>query len=306
MKKIPALLLLALLCIQAQAQNTRWSVTRQKNYSQSHPIGTETLQLRNSFGKMELKTWDRNEVKVDAVITVSAMENDYALKLLEAIKIVDNKAADAISFKTQIGDEDRGWNGNQSSEMHIDYTVYFPAHARLDARNMFGNMLIGDYSGEGELVSMHGSFTGGKLSNLKKLTVQFGKANIQSLSNTDILFQHSVIDIAEINGDLKGQINFCDGVDLLLGSQAKSIDLKSQHSSLYFFLEKNKNLEYDINTNNGIATGKGDIRLQEVNETTGNVRSIGYRPNHRYTGKLGSGNGSKLQVSTSFGNVRLL
>lgn len=89
-----------------QAQdNYKWAVTKQKDYSKSYPIGNETISLSNQFGKMEIKTWDKNEIKVDVKIVVSTQEEAFASSLLDAIQVKDEKTTEEIRFKTQIGDE---------------------------------------------------------------------------------------------------------------------------------------------------------------------------------------------------------
>lgn len=289
-----------------QAQdNYKWAVTKQKDYSKSYPVGNETLSLKNQFGKMEIKTWDKNEIKVDIKIVVSTQEEDFANHLLEAIQIKDEKTTDEISFRTQIGDEKKGWSSNQSSKMNIDYTVYLPAKAKLDATNSFGPMEFGDYSGEANITSSHGTLTAGHLSNLKSLKVNFGKAKIAKLGNTEVNFSHTRIDIEEVTGDLKGTINFCNSIDLPINSSVKNIDLKNSHTSLYLLLPKGNGISYDIATTNATATGKGDIVLEEENPTASGQR-IAFRPNRHYVGKIGNGAGMNINIKSSFGSVRLM
>jgi hypothetical protein len=289
-----------------QAQdNYKWAVTKQKDYSKSYPIGNETLNLKNQFGKMEIKTWDKNEIKVEVKIVVSTQEEDFANSLLDAIQIKDEKTTDEINFKTQIGDEKKGWSSNQSSKMNIDYTVYLPTKAKLNATNSFGPMELGDYSGEANIISSHGTLTAGHLSNLKSLKVNFGKAKIAKLGNTEVNFSHTRIDIDEVTGDLKGTINFCNSIDLPINSNVKNIELKNSHTSLYLLLPKGNGISYDIATSNATATGKGDIVLEEEKPDSPGQR-IAFRPNRHYVGKIGNGAGMNINIKSSFGSVRLM
>lgn len=291
---------------QLQAQdNYKWAVTKQKDYSKSYPVSQETLSLKNQFGKMEIRTWDKNEIKVEVKVVVSAQEDAFASSLLDAIQIKDEKTAAEISFRTQIGDEKKGWSSNQSSKMNIDYTVYVPAKAKLKATNTFGPMDLGDYSGEAEITSSHGTLTAGDLSNLKSLKVNFGKAKIGKLGNTEVNFNHTRIDIEEVTGDLKGTINFCNSIDLPLNSSVKNIELKNSHTSLYLLLPKGNGISYDIATNNATATGKGDIVLEEEKSASPGQR-ISFRPNRHYVGKIGNGNGTNISIKSNFGSVRLM
>lgn len=290
--------------VQAQ-DNYKWAVTKQKDYSKSYPVGNETLSLKNQFGKMEIRTWDKNEIKVEVKVVISTQEDAFATSLLDAIQIKDEKTTDEISFRTQIGDEKKGWSSDQSSKMNIDYLVYLPAKAKLKATNAFGPMDLGDYSGEAEITSSHGTLTAGSLSNLKSLKINFGKAKIGKLGNTEVTFSHTRIDITEVTGDLKGTINFCNSIDLPLNSSVKNIDLKNSHTSLYLMLPKGNGISYDISTNNATATGKGDIVLEEEKTESAGQR-ISFRPNRHYIGKIGNGNGTTINIKSSFGSVRLM
>lgn len=298
-----SLLLITLLAnIGFSQDDYKWAVTRQKDFSKTYPVGSETISLKNHFGKMEIKTWDKNEVKVDAKILVSTQEEAFANTLLNAIQVLDEKTADEISFKTQIGDEKKGWSTNQSHKMTIDYIVYLPEKAKLKATNSFGPMEIGDYSGEAELHSSHGSLTAGHLSNLKSLKVNFGKLKITKLGKTEANFSHSRIDIDELNGDLKADVTFCNSIDLAVSSSVKNIDIKTSHTSLYLLLPKGIAADYDIQTAHSTASGKGDIKLVEEKST--DTRRISF--NHHYTGKIGSGGETNINIKSNFGSVRLL
>src|SRR6478735_11441324 len=105
-----------------------WPVKLQKDYSKTYPVGSELLAVMNRYGKMTIETWDKNEIKVDAQISVSAQTNEYAAKMLERININDEKKTDRIEFLTKLGD----WNddnNNGGHEIRIDLVVHVPATA---------------------------------------------------------------------------------------------------------------------------------------------------------------------------------
>ena len=179
---IASITLLMIACSCFGQENYKWAVTKQKDFTKTYPIGTAVVSLRNQFGKMEIKHWDKNEVKVEAKILVSTQEDTYASNLLDMVQIVEKINSDTISFKTQIGEENKGWSTNQSNKMSIDYIVYLPAHAKLKAYNSFGSLEIGDHIGEADIQSSHGSLTAGNLTNAKSLKINFEKPELVSLA----------------------------------------------------------------------------------------------------------------------------
>jgi hypothetical protein len=79
---------------------------KSKSYSKSYNVdANDKLQIENRYGKVEVNTWAKNEVKVDVEIKTYANEDDDAQKLLDMVKINDSKDGNGVNFKTQIGDE---------------------------------------------------------------------------------------------------------------------------------------------------------------------------------------------------------
>lgn len=291
-------------CLSATAQESyKWAVTKQKDFAKTLPIGNSVVSLRNQFGKMDIKHWEKNEVKVEARIIVSTQEEAFANTLLDMIQVIEKVSPDTLSFKTQIGDEKKGWSTNQSNKMSIDYTVYLPNNARLIAYNSFGPLEIGDHVGELDIQSSHGSLVAGKLSNIKSIKVNFGKARISKLGKTEASFSHSSIDIEELTGDISANVNFCNSIDLPIGNAVKNIDIKTSHTSIYLLLPKTISGDYNIETTHATASGKGSFELKE--DKPENIRGR-VTFNHRYTGKFGTGGDAKINIKSNFGSVRLL
>lgn len=306
MKKIITLFSLLLAGIYTlHAQDTyKWAVTKQKNFSKTHPIGSAVVTLKNQFGKMEIRHWEKNEVKLEATILVSTQEEAYANTLLDMIQVVEKAGTDTISFTTQFGDENKGWSTNQSNKMSIDYIVYLPASAKLKAHNSFGPMQIGNHNGEADIQSSHGSLTAGDLANIKSLKVSFSKAKIGKLGKTEADFRHSSIDIEELTGDIKATVSFCNSLDIPVSNSVKNIDINTSHTSIYLLLPKTMGGEYDIATTHATATGKGSFELQEEKKADNLRNRVDF--NHHYTGKLGNGGDAKINIKSNFGSVRLL
>jgi len=285
-------------------ENYVWPVKLQKDYTKTYPVGSETVALMNRYGKMTIETWDRNEVKVDAHITVGAQTNEYATRILDKISIGDEKKSDRIEFVTKLVDWSNPDDYNGGHEMRIDYTVHIPANGKLYAENNFGPLTIGDYKGEAELLCKYGTLTAGKLSNAKNITVEFGKAMIESISDSKLLFRYSRIDIAKIAGNIQGQFDFCNSIDMPVDNSLKKLELKNSYTSLYLVVPKDFSADYDITTNNARVTAKYDMVIKE--EQAANTRTNSFSPNHHYLGSFGRTGGTQINIKSNFGNVRVM
>ncbi len=290
----------------AQERNTHiWPVKLQKEYTKTYAVGSETIMLNNRYGQLTIEAWDKNEVKVEAHITVGAQSNEYATKVLDRISVVDEKKPETISFLTKLEDWSNDGDYNGGHEMRIDYLVHLPANAKLYAENNFGPITIGDYTGESRFVNKYGTLTAGKLGNCKAMTVEFGKASIESISNSELVFKYSKVDITKMAGVIKAKFDFCNSVDMNVDNGIQQLELKNSYTSLYMVTPKDFSADYDIVTNNARATSKyAAITEEPIAGANGKINT--FSPNHRYTGTFGKSGGTKLSIQSSFGNVRLM
>lgn len=283
-----------------------WAVKLQKDYSKSYPVTNETLVLMSRYGKMNIETWDKNEIKVEAHISVGAQSNEYATQVLNRVSVNDEKKDDKIIFSTQIS----SWSDNSSNgghEMRVDYTVHIPANAKLYAENNYGPLTIGDYKGESELICKYGTLTAGKLSNSKSVTVEYGRANIESISDSKLMFRYSRVDITKLSGKITGQFDYCTSVDMPVDNALKQLELKNNYTNLHLMAPTDFSADYDITTSNARVTGKNSFVIkEELSATAANSRSNNFSPNHKYAGSLGKGGGTLINIKSNSGNIRVM
>jgi hypothetical protein len=300
------ILLSATNALAQESNNHIWPVKVQKDYNKSYPVTNETLVLMSRYGKMNIETWDKNEIKVEAHISVGAHSNEYATQVLNRVTINDEKKDDRIIFMTQVtGWSDNGSNGGH--EMQIDYTVHLPANAKLYAENSYGPLTIGDYKGESELVCRSGTLTAGKLSNSKSLTEEYGRVDIESISDSKLMFRNSRVDIAKIAGKITGQFDYCTSIDMPVDNALKQLELMNNYTNLYLVAPSDFAADYDITTTNARVTGKNHFVIKEEPvSTAANSRTNNFSPNHKYAGSLGKGGGTQINIKSNYGNIRVM
>ncbi len=290
-----------------QEGNTHvWAVKLEKDYNKSYPVTNETLVLMSRYGKMNIETWDKNEIKVEAHISVGAQSNEYATQVLNRVSVNDEKKDNRIIFATQI----TGWSDNSSNgghEMRIDYTVHVPANAKLYAENSYGPLTIGDYKGEAELVCRSGTLTAGKLSNCKSVTVDYGRVIIESISDSKLMFRSSRVDIAKVAGKITGQFDYCTSIDMPVDNSLKQLELKNNNTNLYLMAPADFSADYEITTSNARVTGKNNFVIkEEMSATAANSRTNNFSTNHKYAGSLGKGGGTQINIKSNSGNIRVM
>jgi hypothetical protein len=310
MKKIlslcSALLLLCQVSLFAQDDNDnkndnkekkKYEFVKNKSFSKSYSLSSDKVSIQNSFGSVEIKTWSKNEVKVDVAIEVSSNVETLAQKIIDGISI-NSGNSNGVWFKT----ENKGTNNNngEKSTMSIDYVVYLPASNPLKVSNEFGKTIIPDYSGEVDLTSKFGSLTTGTLSNNKSISVEFGKANLGSVTNGNVSVKYSKAEIAKVAGNLKMNFEFCSATKINFDNSATSLDVKASYSTVNLRPMGDPSASYDISTSFGSFKNRTSVKFDGDDDG----EDHGPKFDFHYSGKSGSGN-IPVKVKTSFGKVIL-
>jgi len=236
---IPAILIFTITCLPvAYGQTT----SKEKKISGRFPADRGKLVIDNRYGKLDINTWDKNEVTVDITVTAKANSADDAQKILDAISITEpHDKSDGIYYKTVIGKEK---NAITNSEMSIDYVINMPRRLTAEFINKYGDIDISDVSGKlivdleyGALKT--GAITGGD----KVIKLSFGSATIASIETGSIKSSYSKLSI----------------------DKAGSIEVSNQFEKTV------------INTVHDLKIGQkyGDLKIGSVSQLEGNVQYAG-------------------------------
>lgn len=307
MKKInrslsPLLLLLAQFSLFGQVdheKNKKYEFVKTKSINKSYNVSAaDKLTIHNSFGSVEIHTWNKNEIKIDIDIDVSSNKDEFAQKLLEGITVRDEQKNNEISFKTSIKNSNNS-KGTKST-MAVNYSISMPPANPLTISNEFGATIIPDYAGEVDLSSKFGSLTTGSLKNIKKIVVEFGKANFESITNGAVTAKYSQAEFNKLVGNVTLNFEFCGATKISLDNNLTSLDLKASYSTVNLRPVGNPSASYSIFTSFGSFKNTTGIKFEgdEKNDNKG--------PDFdkNYEGKSGSGT-IPVKARTSFGKIIL-
>lgn len=304
------LLLLAQASLFAQNDNDndnknkkKYEFVKTKSVNKSYNVSaSDKLNIKNSFGSVEVKTWNRNEIKVDVEIEVSANTDALAQKMLDRISVKDEKSGNEISFKTDMKDihnsKDKNDSKNEKSTMSINYTISMPAGNALTVKNEFGATTVPDMNGEVDLTSKFGSLTTGNLANIKSINVEFGKATLANINNAPVTIKFSKAVISKLSGAVKMNLEFCSSVRLNLDNNLSSLDLKTSYSTVNLKPMGSLSASYNISTSFGSFKNTSDVKF-DSDEDKG---ERGPKFDFQYSGKSGSGS-VPVKVKSSFGKI---
>lgn len=275
-----------------------------KSYNVS---SSDKLNIKNSFGSVEVKTWNRNEIKVDVAIEVSANTDALAQKMIDRISVIDGKSGNEISFKTDMKDvhdsKDKNNSKGEKSTMSINYTISMPANNALTVKNEFGATTIPDMSGEVDLISKFGDLNTGNLTNVKNIQVEFGKANLANINGgSKVTIKFSKALISKLSGDVKLNLEFCNNVRLSLDNSLTSLDLKTSYSTVNLKPLGSLSASYNISTSFSTFKNTSAVKFSSDEDDDKNENRYGPRFDYEYSGKSGSGS-IPVKVKSSFGKI---
>ncbi len=187
-----ALCALLAFALRAEAWDHHGSLTEE--FHQTYPITADgRVELSNINGDVHISSWDRNEVKVDAVKYADTKEQ------LDAAKIEVDAGQDYVSIRTQYPDHDHTFErGSHHNPASVEYTVTVPRTASLEKISLVNGALnISGVRGEVRASCVNGQLEAKNLAGEAKLSTVNGRLD----AAFDQLASHS-IDLSSVNGSV--------------------------------------------------------------------------------------------------------
>jgi hypothetical protein len=282
------------------------NIEKKRTISKTYTVTAEDrLAIENSFGNITVSTWDKNVIQVDIEIGVRAPSDEKAQQMLDQINVTDHQGVKEIHFRTDIGrmsGKNKNNDNGDGRKFYVDYKVSMPSKNPLSIENSFGKINIPDFAGTTTLISKFGELTTGKIPNAKLIHVEFGKAEIGSLNNADIIFKfNSNSYVAGLSGSSKVDVQFCSRVDLTVDNAVTELSLFQSYSTINLKVSNTLSAQFDVYTNFGSFHNKTGYNISEEKEDD----SSGPKFDKTYSGSAGSGS-AKIKIKSSFGSVRLV
>jgi hypothetical protein len=221
-----------------------------EEFHKTYPISaTGRIELDNINGDVHISSWDRNEVKVDAIKTAGTKER------LDEARIEIDAGADYVSIVTKYPDHDHTFNwGSHNNPASVEYTLTVPRGARLDEIKLInGKLDVAGVSGEVHASCINGRLEAHNLSGRAELSTINGRieARFDQLAG-------SSIELNSVNGS----------VELTIPSDSKAeIEASTVSGSIEndFGLHVNNHRFVGHDLRGELAGGGTRIKLENVN-----------------------------------------
>jgi hypothetical protein len=299
-----------------------------KRISKSYPVdANDKLSINNQYGKVLVKVWNKNEIKVDIEVKAYERGEERAQSLLDGVEIEEGKSGNVISFKTNISSTSKTWaltlRGNseeQRNGVSIDYTVYMPGRNAVDITNKFGNINLPDFTGPVSIKCSYGSLQAAELQNsVNTIAVKYGSATIAGMAGGSVNVSYGSLNIAnadQVNADVKygstkiGKLGKGGKLDNRYGSlridelnsDIKDLSISTDKGSVFMGVKSSANFDFDVTVHMGRFQFPQD-RTKISSQTPDNERGPTFTKN--YKGQIGKGSNSTIEIKSNFGSVQI-
>lgn len=190
-----------------------------KTIKKEFPINASgTTSLQNKYGNIEVKTWDRNRVKISIIINVEAIGESYAQEAFDRIHIDFANDQNLVKAATRIEAQKNTWwssRTDEKTEFSINYMVTIPQSGSLKLVNKYGDAFVETISGSAELNVHYGNF---HIEGVRKdLAINMGYAEGTVVKANDI--------IAEVS-NCKKKLRIKEANDVILTSNNSRISIE--------------------------------------------------------------------------------
>jgi hypothetical protein len=225
--------------------------TEKRSVSKRFPVSREsTLEVMNKYGKIQVVTWDRNEVTVDVDIILTESNPSKLRKLKEDISIDFTATGNYIIARTRIESESGRIASELKSVSHtisgsnkqveINYLVRIPEYLDVVLQNKFGDIYLDNLKGQVDIELSNGALKTGQLEGSTSMTLSFASGMVKSLGSSSMKLLYSdmtVGDAGQLELESKSSTVHADSVNVL--------KIESRRDKLHF-----KRVEYFFGNSN--------------------------------------------------------
>ena len=189
MKLIPALLTLSLA---AAVSTYADSYSFKESFAATHPLRPGgVLSLANVNGDVEIRTWDRAEIRIEGE---KSARTDEELKL---IQLTIEPSPERVAIEVKLPKRPGSWFGGSEIRAAVHFTITVPADARLDEiKTVNGGVAIDGVRGSIRASSVNGHVKAAGLMGDARLVTTNGGIDARAVS----LPTGSKLELRSVNG----------------------------------------------------------------------------------------------------------
>jgi len=268
--RLALLLLLMPFIVLANSELDAIKTIKERNIKKSFNVSSNaTLKVNNSYGNLNIVTWDQNRIEFDITIKVSGNNAEKVQDRLNQINVEFSATNDLVSAITRIEKNDNSWwnwGKKMNLKLEINYIVKMPITNNVDLSNDYGSINLDKLEGNAKIVCDYGKIT------TKELMA--GNNDIRFDYSSNCYFEY--IEGGEIRADYSG----------FTVSKTKNLNVRADYTKS--IIEVVENLEYTCDY--------GSLKIDNINNLNGQGDYLGLRLGNVF---------KNVNIKSDYGSIKI-
>ena len=268
-KLFTILLMLPLVLIASNNNDRDGKYKKEKTITKTFNVNDNaTLKVDNSYGNIDVVTWDGNTIDFQIIITTTGNDEDKVQQKLDGITVDFSGSQDLVTAITNFSKNKSkswwSWTNSNTVQMKINYLIKMPITNNVNLSNDYGNINLGTLQGRAELSCDYGKITtkelladnndisfdysnncyfefikGGKIdadysgftvskANSLEIIADYTKSKVEVAENIIYNCDYGGITVDKVN-NLKGNGDY---LTVLIGDVYKNLDISADYGSI--------------------------------------------------------------------------
>jgi len=180
---------------------------KSKSFSETYFLNDQMeVSIQNKYGDIQIINWDIDSVKIEVNVKVSSNKQSKVDKIFNLIKMDYRHNYYYVIAKTEFVGQNGFWTDvsdisktifNSNTSTKVEYIVHIPNTTKLTIKNKYGNIYLGDYSGELNVDLSNGDLRAHHLIGKSNLKMSFGDLLVGKLKWAHLQFSYVEAHIEE-------------------------------------------------------------------------------------------------------------
>lgn len=207
--------------------------TKEKTIKKEFSVNADALlKVKNSYGNLNLTSWDQNEVMIEVHIKTNGNNEDKVQDRLDEIDVDFDNTSSMVSAITRFGDRNNNWGwkwGKRNNvSVQVNYTIKLPVKNSVSLSNDYGNIYLDRVDGHAKINCDYGKMEIGELRGRNnELRFDYtSRCSFDYINSAEIIADYSGFTV-EKAGDLNIKADYTNAVINNMGNLEYSSDYGS-------------------------------------------------------------------------------
>ena len=199
----------------------------EEKFDKTEPLARDgRVYLSNLAGDIEIRSWDKEEVKIEALKISESRSEERAKENADLVTIDVSRTDGVLRIETKYPRQMKFW-GDDSMNVSVEYKLWIPAKASAEIKSVSGNVDLSAIGGSAKAGSVSGEITLRKASSGADLNSVSGNIDVEDVTgNVDLKTVSGNVIVSGVRGSVEAE-SVSGGVELDGVTGASVVDAKT-------------------------------------------------------------------------------